>query len=174
MAQTVEEELIQKEEDLSLVERPKWKPPPKGWNMCNIAYDWSKKSRIVGLAWVVRNDRGVVLLHSRNSVAGVKNREEAKLKAILWAVEILISLSVRLNKIVFAGQFEEEFGAVMRLSAWPSFAFQGSEIMKILRELNKAQLLVITREMNRDASFISQSVTREEQHHSYVISQLSQ
>lgn len=114
--------------------------------MCNIAADWDSRSKILGLAWVVRNDRGVVLLHSRSSMAGVRNKEEANLKAILWAVESMSSL--RLNKIIFAGQFEKEFGA--------------------LAGLNEVQLLVITRGANRGASFIAQSVIRENRQHSYV------
>ncbi|KAF3512404.1 hypothetical protein F2Q69_00001223 [Brassica cretica] len=56
--------------------------------------------------------------------------------------------SLRLNKIIFAGQFEKEFGA--------------------LAGLNEVQLLVITRGANRGASFIAQSVIRQNRQHSYV------
>lgn len=134
--------------------------------MCNIGVDWDKKTKIVGVAWVLRNHRGVVLLHSRSSFAQVPNREDAKLRSILWAMESMISL--RLNKIVFAGQFKEEFGATLSPSEWPSFAFQSDEIRRALQAMNDAQLLVVSPKSNRGASFIAQSVTREERHHSYV------
>lgn len=166
LAQSVEDEFTKAEAGLSRVEKPNWKPPPSGWNMCNIATAWDSRSKILGLAWVVRNDRGVVLFHSRSSMAGVRNKEEANLKAILWAAESMSSL--RLNKVVFAGQFEKEFGAVLRPREWPSYAFQGEEIAKALVGLKELQLLVIQSGANRGASFIAQSVIRENRQHSYV------
>lgn len=76
--------------------------------------------------------------------------------------------SLRLNKVVFAGQFEKEFGAVLRPREWPSYAFQGEEIAKALVGLKELQLLVIQSGANRGASFIAQSVIRENRQHSYV------
>lgn len=101
LAQIVEEKIIQAEPRELSKEKQKWLPPPKEWCMCKIAYEWDKTLRIVGVAWVVRNHRVVVLFHSRNSFAEVGNKEEAKLLTILWAMESMVSL--HLNKIVFAG-----------------------------------------------------------------------
>lgn len=77
-------------------------------------------------------------------------------------------ISLRLDKIVFARQFEIEFGATLRPEAWPSFAFQSDEIRRVLQVMNDAQLLVVSRQANRGASFIAQSVTKQNRHHSYV------
>ncbi|CAG7894281.1 unnamed protein product [Brassica rapa] len=113
--------------------------------MCNIAYEWDKSSRFVGVAWVVRNHRGVVLFHSRNSFTEVGNKEEAKLLTILWAME-------------------KEFGAVLRPKDWPAFAFQSGVISKSIQAMNDAQLLVVSRNYNRGTSFIAKSVIRENRH----------
>ncbi|KAF2541670.1 hypothetical protein F2Q68_00030024 [Brassica cretica] len=139
--------------------------------MCNIGYDWNKQSRILGVAWVVRNHRGVVLFHSRSSFAQIPNKEEARLQAILWAVESMASL--KLSKVVFAGQFKEEFEAVMKPMDWPLYVFQSGEISKALLAVKDAQLLVVSRNSNRGASLIATSVTRENRHQSYVVSGLS-
>lgn len=76
--------------------------------------------------------------------------------------------SLRLNKIVFAGQFEKEFGTVLRSSAWPSFSFQGIEIGRSLKSVKEAQLLIVSQEANRGVSFIAQSVNIYWLHNSYV------
>lgn len=83
LAQVVEEEMLQVEQSLEPRERGLWKPPAIDWKMCNIGCDWDNKTKIVGMAWVVRNHRGVVLFHSRSSLAQVGNREEAHLRTIL-------------------------------------------------------------------------------------------
>ncbi|XP_013731064.2 uncharacterized protein LOC106434754 [Brassica napus] len=168
LAQTMEEEITQAEPTQEKRENLKWSPPPKDWTMCNIGYDWNKHSRILGVAWVVRNHRGVVLFHSRSSFAQIPNKEEARLQAILWAVESMASL--KLSKVVFAGQFKEEFEAVMKPMDWPLYAFQSGEISKALLAVKDAQLLVVYRNSNRCASLIATSVTRENRHQSYVAS----
>lgn len=77
-------------------------------------------------------------------------------------------VSLHLNKIVFAGQFEKEFGAALRPAEWPTFRYQSDEIRRSLQMMNDAHLLVISRIFNRGTSFIAQSVIREDHHQSYV------
>lgn len=61
------------EEDTWLEETPavvaveKWRPPRQNWFMCNIAVDWAKYSLLTGGAWVLRDEKGVVLCHSRRT-----------------------------------------------------------------------------------------------------------
>ncbi|KAG2304842.1 hypothetical protein Bca4012_064004 [Brassica carinata] len=166
LAQIVEEEISQAEPKRLSSLRQKWNPLPKDWKMCNIAYEWDKSSGILGLAWVLRNHRGVVLLHSRSSYAQILNKENAKMQLILWAVENIASLHI--DKVIFAGEYGEEFGATLRPREWPVFAFQADEIRRALLSLNDTQLLVVPRNSNRGVSFIAQSVIRERRHHSYV------
>lgn len=129
LAQVVEKEIHQKQpKDLKLVKQ-RWKPPPEEWLMCNIAYDWDKRSKSLGVAWVVRNHRGVVICHSRRAFAEIASKDQAKLQTI-WAAESMNSL--HFNKLIFAGVFEVLFGAVLRPQAWPSFLFQREEFIRSL------------------------------------------
>lgn len=64
--------------------------------MCNIAFEWDKGRKLLGVVWVVRNHRGVVICHSRRLFLEVINREEAKFASLLWAVERMVNL--RFNK----------------------------------------------------------------------------
>ncbi|KAG7627049.1 hypothetical protein ISN45_At03g031700 [Arabidopsis thaliana x Arabidopsis arenosa] len=45
----------------------KWIPPPQNELKCNIGVAWSRKTQLAGVSWVVRDDTGKVLLHSRRS-----------------------------------------------------------------------------------------------------------
>ncbi|KAL0796837.1 hypothetical protein Bca101_068214 [Brassica carinata] len=137
--------------------------------MCNIALDWKKKDRTdLGVAWVIRDHRGVSKFHSRKSFVQVQTLEDAKLQALLMTSESVSSL--RLNKVVFAGEFSELFGAVMKPHEWPSFLFQRDEFIKSLESLAEWKVLVISKEANRGASFIADSVHRLGFVQSYVAS----
>lgn len=111
-AQMVEEEW-QREERLNQPSvQQKWLPPESGWRMYNIGMKFDKSKERVGAGWVFRNERGVVLCHSRRAFSSVGNREDAKLIVVKWAIESM--RSQRLSKIIFAGEFGDLFGATMR------------------------------------------------------------
>ncbi|CAL9240491.1 unnamed protein product, partial [Arabidopsis halleri] len=64
-----------------------WSHPIVSWLKCNIALVWSARNKIGGGAWVVRNDEGKVLVHSRKVFCGSNNKKEAMLMCLLWAME---------------------------------------------------------------------------------------
>lgn len=166
LAQEVEEETVKKE--LRSASRPKrrWTPPPQGWLNCNIAFEWNKNSKLLGVAWVVRNHRGVVLLHSRRAFASINSLEDARFETLLWAVESMTSL--RYNKVVFSGDFKEMFLALQKPHQWPAIGFQVEEVVRKLRLMEEFQLKHVRIEENRGATIIAQSVTREGRVNSYV------
>ncbi|KAH0904229.1 hypothetical protein HID58_043732 [Brassica napus] len=102
----------------------KWTPPEPDWVMCNVGMEFSKNNHCAGGAWVLRNNRGVVMCHSRRAFSGIMSRDDAKLTIVLWALESM--RSQRQSNIIFAGEFGELFGALQRPQAWPSFSYQYS------------------------------------------------
>ena len=108
----------------------------------------------------------MVLLHSRRSFAGIKTKDEARFKVMLWAAESM--KSHRQTKIIMAGEFSELFGAVQRPEVWPSFLFQGTKIKRELSGVEEFELSVVNRSANRGAFFIAQSVTNLGFANSYV------
>ena len=133
---------------------------------CNIGMEFDKGKSLVGGAWVLRNEGGVVLCHSRRAFSGVKTRDEARVVVVLWAFESM--KSQRQSRIVFEGELRELFGAAERPQAWPSFLFQVSKMENKLSEIRQWRLSVINREANRGAFFIAQSVTKYGLINSYV------
>ena len=77
---------------------------------------------------------------------------------VLWALESM--RSQRQDRIIFAGECGELFGAVERPQAWPSFLFQASLMGIELAGIPEWKLRVVTREANRGAFFIAQSVIK--------------
>lgn len=162
----MEEEWQRKENPIKITTNKKWTPPEQGWNKCNIGVEYDRSNGLVGGGWVLRNERGVVLCHSRRAFSGCRNKEEAKLTVVLWAIESM--RSQRLTRVTFAGDFSELFGAAMRPEAWPSFLFQSGCIGRELEGIEEWKLEVVTREANRGAYFIAQIVTKLGLVNSYV------
>lgn len=84
----------------------RWIPPRKDWLMCNVGFDWVQQTKLLGVAWVLRNHREVVLIHSRRAFSTIGSLDEVILVMILWVVESLTSLHY---KMVFAGDFKDIF-----------------------------------------------------------------
>ncbi|KAF8051722.1 hypothetical protein N665_1676s0004 [Sinapis alba] len=134
--------------------------------MCNVGMELSKSNGCVGGTWVLRNERGVVLCHSRRVFSRIRSRDDAKLVVVLWAFESM--RSQRQTNIVFAGEFGDLFGALQRPRAWPSFLHQICVMEKELEGITNWKLKVVTREANIGAFFIAQSVIKYGLVNSYV------
>ncbi|KAG7571744.1 Ribonuclease H domain [Arabidopsis suecica] len=145
-----------------------WQPPPPGWVKCNIGAAWSGKKCLAGSAWVLRNEHGVVLLHSRRALCDVTNRSEAILKSVIWAIECLHSH--KMSRVLFAFEPGDLLSAFNRPNAWPSFRYQVSELLHFLGKIVVWNVLEEKIPANRGASLIAQSVVKEDRVQSYVAS----
>ena len=148
--------------------KKEWEPPPTDWVKCNIGLRWSNKHGFAGASWVVRNASGVVLQHSRRAFLDVKDKKEATLNCLTWAIDSMHSL--HLGKVVFALEAQDIVGAFRRPKAWPSFTHQVTEINYFLEKIVDWKLVLETVETNRGASLIAQSVVSDFRLNSYVAS----
>ncbi|KAG7545537.1 Ribonuclease H domain [Arabidopsis suecica] len=145
-----------------------WSHPVDGWLKCNIALVWSTRNKIGGGAWVVRNDEGKVLVHSRKVFCGSNNKKEAMLMCLIWALESLLSL--KMDKIIFAAEAHDIFGAIGRPKAWPSLTQQVVEINQFLDKFKDWRLEVESVNSNRGTSLIAKSVISDGRFHDYIAS----
>lgn len=146
--------------------KKQWSPPPHDWLKCNLGSSWDKVSKTGGTAWVLRNEKGEVLLHSRRSFASVFCKLDASLQCWNWAIESMKSLNY--NKVIFASEDKDLIGAVLRPLAWPSFKFHSRIIGAALEYLLEWKLSMEDRSSNLGAHLIARSVTREDRRQSYV------
>ncbi|CAA7020833.1 unnamed protein product [Microthlaspi erraticum] len=145
-----------------------WKAPPKFWVKCNVGVSWSKRNKLAGASWVTRDDKGLVLLHSRTTLVNLKSAEEGSFLALCWAMESMASH--RFQRVIFEVEDVILVGVVNRPQAWPSFGFEASEILLLLSDFVDWKVVKGGMESNRGANLIAQSVTNDGRFHSYVAS----
>ncbi|KAF8109048.1 hypothetical protein N665_0103s0004 [Sinapis alba] len=134
--------------------------------MCNVAFDWDRLSKLLRVAWVVRNHRGVMSIHSRRAFSSIGSLEEVRFTTILWAIESMSSLHYK--NIIFAGDFKDIFCVILKPSQWPAFGYQAEELKRLLAGIDDYKLRCVSKEENRGATFIAQSVSRQGRMQSYV------
>lgn len=118
--------------------------------------DWSKRHDTMGAAWIVKDENGRVLEHSRRAFSDVKTVGEAKLRVWLWVMESMKSL--RKKKVRFVSTFGDFVEAVEKPISWPALQYEASEIKRELQAFEAWELRIGSPVTVRCASFIAQSV----------------
>ncbi|KAG2282150.1 hypothetical protein Bca52824_053370 [Brassica carinata] len=126
----------------------------------------SKTQNQCGIAWVLRNDKGKVLLHRRRAFSNIASTEQANLCGILWAVESM--LDHHLDRVLFAIDDDTYTKVILRPKAWPSFKVQRLEILERFRNLEWWRIMKEDTLANREAFLIAQSVFKYNLVQSYV------
>ncbi|KAL0876533.1 hypothetical protein Bca101_026238 [Brassica carinata] len=125
---------LEKEEIEALtVVKKSWSVPPRGWMKGNIGVDWSKNQAKCGAAWVVRDETGKVILHSRRAFFNVCSLEETKYQTLIWSLESFHSH--HLNRIIIALEDTTLPKVISRPRAWPNFKCQHAELIKRLAKI---------------------------------------
>lgn len=135
-----------------------WEPPPEGWVKCNIGSAWSGKKKVCGGAWVLRDEHGSVILHSRRAFNGCSNKKEASLRCIFWAIDSM--RSHRVSRVLFAFEPGDLLSAFTRPKAWPSLAYNVGELTYFLDKVEEWKVVEEKVVSNRGASLIAQSVVQ--------------
>lgn len=107
----------------------KWLPPKTSEVKCNIGFAWSRQKQMAGVAWVVRDSYGTVLLHSRRSYSQVLSLLDAKLKSWDWALNSMIHH--KMDNVLFGASTYEIIQALHKLEAWPAMLGHIDVLMRI-------------------------------------------
>lgn len=75
---------------------------------------------------IKKSMRRSFFLHSWHAVAFINSLAEAKLQCLLWAINSMSSLNI--SKVIFGSEANDLMGEATGPKAWPSFAYQVSEI----------------------------------------------
>ncbi|KAH0853636.1 hypothetical protein HID58_093008, partial [Brassica napus] len=140
----------------------KWQKPPASFLKCNVGSSLDEGSSIAGAAWVVRDTRGIVLLHSRRAFANVSSLQQANVMALHWAAEAMSDL--KFKKVVLNSQ-------LLRLKRqWiiHFFVLPVSHALSAIYSIRDAKISYVTSSCNLIANLIAVSVTRDQRYQSYV------
>ena len=129
---------------------------PVGWVQCEFAMDWASRGESMGASWIVKDEKGKVLEHSRRAFVEVGSLTEAKLQLWLWVLESMRSLKKK--KVRFVSSFGDLIEAIEKPSCWPALQFEVGEIKRELQAFEAWELRIGSSNTIRCASFIAQSV----------------
>lgn len=144
----------------------RWRPPPDPWLKCNVGCVWHRDQEMGGMAWVLRDKNGTVLLHSRRSFADIGSKLECNFRGIQWAIESMRIHGVK--RVIFAFEDAQLVGAVSRPKAWPSFRFYASVLLLSLENFLEWRFELEPHYANRGAFLIARSAVYDDRRHSYV------
>ncbi|XP_010474056.1 PREDICTED: uncharacterized protein LOC104753510 [Camelina sativa] len=119
-----------------------------------------------GSAWVLSDERGEVLIHSRRAFKGINLKNKTSFVGLIWAMESM--LQHRVNKVIFAFEDNTVIAYMQRPQVWPSFKWEIEELGKLLEGFLEWNLVLEESSANREATLIAQSVTRDNRINSYV------
>ncbi|KAF2531835.1 hypothetical protein F2Q70_00031329 [Brassica cretica] len=138
MAQVAEKNRVEKLRAESQ-EKKVWEAPQNGLVKCNVCVDWNREEKMGGTAWVVKNLKGKVMMHSRRAFFNTGTMED-----------------------------KSSVGMTVRPKAWPNFRFEALKILKFLSKIEWWGIGGEERCTNRGDFLIAQSVTKGRRYHSYV------
>ncbi|KAF3549264.1 hypothetical protein DY000_02004010 [Brassica cretica] len=118
--------------------------------------DWASRGESMGASWIVKDEKGKVLEHSRRAFVEVGSLTEVKLQLWLWVLESMRSLKKK--KVRFVSSFGDLIEAIEKPSFWPALQFEVGEIKRELQAFEAWELRIGSWNTIRCASFIAQSV----------------
>ncbi|KAF8092103.1 hypothetical protein N665_0424s0035 [Sinapis alba] len=143
-----------------------WFPPPTGYVKCNVGITWDENLLACGAAWIVRDQKGIALLHSRRAFSGVSSQMEAELLGFAWAVESAHSLN--LKNVIFESHYLLVKEALLSPPQYPMLGGLISDIFRYLPALGQWSMEYVLTLRNLVAKAIADSVTQEHRFQSYV------
>lgn len=74
--------------------RASWQRPLSGTRNCNVSSSWQNSLQIFGVSWLVRNESGETLVHSRRDFSNVTSQLHADLLGVQCAVDSMRDMTI--------------------------------------------------------------------------------
>ena len=149
-----------------IISDKKWIPPTMHELKCNIGAAWSRKNLWAGVSWVVRDNKGLVLFHSRRSFSQVLSFFDAKIKSWEYALESMNQL--HLDRVTFRASSHDIIKALNNPNAWPALKGHVEALLSVTKGKPFWFMALETREGNTGANEIAKSVITGMRWQSYV------
>ncbi|KAL0762654.1 hypothetical protein Bca101_078805 [Brassica carinata] len=143
-----------------------WQKPPASFVKCNVGSSWDVNSNTGGGAWIVRDERGLVLCHSRRSFSLVGSLYQANVMALQWAAEAMRDL--KFKKVVMEFSALEVQKAMVGSLLCSRTNQSCSYVLATIFSIREAKINFVSSSCNLIANLIAVSVTRDQRLQSYV------
>lgn len=119
------------EESLSIKEKVvlHWKPPEIGRLKCNIGFSWSQSKAISGASWVLCDNSGSIICHSRRSYSNVSSCFDAKVNSWEWALQS--KKDMQKQDVMFEASSLDIIEALHQPLQWPAFMGHTAGLLKM-------------------------------------------
>lgn len=145
-----------------------WSPPSPSWLKCNLASSWVENSAVSGAAWMVRDENGRAILHSRRAFSCLTSALDAELHPLLWSMESLASH--HMDKVIFETSSIDLRKALLQPGLYPQYQYLISSILHHLHCFQDWSIDFVKTSRNTAATSIATSVTSDYRIQSYVAS----
>ncbi|KAL0711802.1 hypothetical protein Bca4012_018780 [Brassica carinata] len=144
----------------------KWQKPPPSFLKCNVGSSWDESLKIGGGAWVVRNEKGEVLIHSRRSFSMIDSSCQVHLKVLQWAAEAMCDL--KLKRVIMEFSAIEIKNALNQPLLGDGQWHNCPRAIAAVFSITEGKLNFVPASGNFIANMIASSVTRDKRLQSYV------
>ncbi|CAN6868505.1 unnamed protein product [Brassica oleracea] len=134
----------------------------------NVGASWDGDTMISGASWINRNSQGQVVSHSRRSYSRVKSFLEAEFLTTFWAIEAVKNL--RLNSVILEVSSKEVYELFTNSLRGPQNCLVLNNLCPLLHTEGNYHITYVHLSLNRVASEVAASITRDLRLHSYVAS----
>lgn len=143
-----------------------WQKPPPDMFKCNIGAAWCERRLEGGVAWIIRDQSGKTLFHSRRSYVAMSSVLETELWSIIWAIES--STHLRFDRMIFENESSQTREALLYPHKFPMYRELIDRIFELLHSFGCWSLVQSSYYKNQVAIAIAQSVTRDDRRQSYI------
>ena len=143
-----------------------WAKPPTGFLKCNVGVSWVSQHVHCGVAWILRDNKGKAILHSRRAFSNVKSQRDAELLGLQWAVKDMVN--THQHNIIFDSSCGLARDTFLNISNHIEQAPITNEIKYMLCSLQDWSFHHSDQRKNTIAQEIAVSVTSDHRCHSYI------
>ncbi|XP_048599635.1 uncharacterized protein LOC125579819 [Brassica napus] len=144
----------------------KWEKPCQSFVKRNIDSSWINETVNTGVSWILRNNSGEPMMHSRRSFSSIPTKLEAELLSFTWAIDCLSDL--RCDRVVFESSSYLAGEAILMPEKFLGYQDLLGYICFKLTNFNLWNISYVHLEGNRCAHEIALSVTRDHRYQSYI------
>lgn len=146
--------------------RNSWSKPPRGTLKCNFGVSWVDSQSPCGAAWILRDDKGKTILHSRRSLHGVGSEREAELLTVQWVVDDMIN--THQQRIIFESSCALARDTFLNPMEFRALLPLTNDISCRLHKLDVWSFQHCVQDKNTIAQDIAVSVTAGHRYQSYI------